>query len=145
MNFDEALQTFVKLPYKQKLELAVQYYMKLLPTIKKFDSQNNGLFLINAILGTAMAADGKMTVAENELASAVYSAVGVKVEKDKILEYLNAYSDIKTYGVVYAFYSSICPEEKGDLVTLIALICAIDDNISKEEYSFITDLRAYNN
>ena len=140
MTFDEALKSIGNMSFQQKKDLAVQTYQRLLPALKKYESSNDGAFLLCSIIGTAAAADGKLTLEESELASAILTSIGINVDKNKMFEFIGNYSTATMYRTVQHLNATLSPEQRNDLVFLIAVISAADQKIAREEMAYMTDL-----
>ena len=141
MTFSETLQAIVNLSDERKIKTAVDAYVTLLPVLKKFDKENDGLVLIFSIFGGAAGADGQLNSAERALIKALLSGVnGADVDDDWVLRMVREYSDSDTYEIVHELNKHLNDDQQAALVALVAAICSIDDRIDSNEVAFIRDL-----
>lgn len=135
----KALQEIVNLSEERKLFLALDSFQTLLPAFGRFDPAHRGVYLICTVFSTAAAADGTLTTQEYALIAALMKAeTGSDFSRDEVLELVKAAGN--KYHIIQQLAESLNDDEKAKLITLIAVICSIDDTITKEEIDYIDSL-----
>ncbi|MBQ6595888.1 MAG: TerB family tellurite resistance protein [Clostridia bacterium] len=135
----KTLQKIVNLSDRDKIGLAVDAFKALLPTLRKLDPDHRGVVLICTIFGTAAAADGKLSGQEYALIAGLMKAeTGAELGPNEVVELLKAASN--NYRLIQKLAEALPSSEQANLITLIAVICSIDNTISSEEMDFIESL-----
>ncbi len=141
MTFNEMLEDLVNQDDEFKVKLAVDNYLELLPTFRKFDPKTEGMIITYAIFATTVAADGNLTPAEFDFIYALLAATGHETGEDDLLSLIRAAArDDTAYNVVKDVKDHLNKEGRIKLITLIAVICSVDDSISREEVAYIASL-----
>ena len=139
-SFTDAMQEIVNLSEEEKVRLAGNSFLSLMPHLAQFDEKNKGLTLVLAIFGASAGADGKLTHSEVALIRAITNAIGMKLSDENVLELVKASTKEDGYKMISSLSGILDDEGRASLITLVASICAIDDTLSKEELAFIASL-----
>ena len=139
-SFNDILQNLVNQDDDTKLQLALDCYKELLPTFQVLDPETNGLMITYAILGTAAAADDKLTGPEYAFIDGLLEAIGDKLSEEEILQLVWASNTQRAYALVREVRDHLNDDGTNTLINLIAAICSLDDRISKEEIAYIKSL-----
>ena len=140
-SFDEILQEIVNLDDEDKVKMAVDCYIDLLPRLAELDSEHCGLFLTYAILGTVCVADGVLSQAEFEFVDGLLSAIGIEKTRGEIIDIISKAADDDTIiELVTALPEYLDDEQTNTLANFVAAISSLDDRISSEEVAFIKAL-----
>lgn len=132
-TFEEMLQEMVNLSDEQKLSMIIDAYKKLLPTLQTLDPKTNGMALTLGIMSTAVGADGKLHVKEFAVIGALLKACGATASDEQILKMIQASTSKEALDMVVTLGGILDADGKAALVTFIAGLCSIDDQISREE------------
>ena len=138
----ETLQSLVNQSDDSKLSLAYDAYKAILPKLKEFDTENDGLLLVYTILGATAAADGEISTSEYAFIAALLKATNdIDLNRDEVFQIAKAAAkDGKGYKLVQALANAMNSEEHANLVLFVATLCSMDDTISADEISFIESL-----
>ena len=99
-SFRDTLQELVNLSDEDKLKVALGAYQDLLPALKRYDSESNGLVLTIAIMGTAAAADGKLTSQELAFIMALAKSRGVELTLEQTVDLIKQSADKDGYKLI---------------------------------------------
>ena len=139
-SFRDTLQELVNLSDEDKLKCALGAYQDLLPALTRFDSDSNGLVLSIAIMGTAAAADGKLTAQELAFIMALAKSRGLELSLEQTVELIKQSADKDGFELIRSLSGALEDEKKAALVLFVATICALDDRISQEEVKYLESL-----
>ena len=137
---EKAMQDLVNLSTEEKLDQAAEYFSAIWPELRRLDPEYDGKILLYYILGTAVGADGQLTESEAALMNAVMDAVDVEWSVDDTIKMMENVADRDGYDTVKKLVHAFDEDLQADLISFIAVICAIDDRIKVSEQSFILDL-----
>ena len=139
--FEGAMQRLVNRSEEEKIQIIIESYMKIYPLLKRIDPEHEGMMLVYYILGTAIAADGVVTSEERAIVSAIHEKIhGVRISDNEIMSMAENSSDRDSYGLIKALCEQLDSDTKAELITLIAAICSLDDELDPNELQFIFDL-----
>lgn len=140
-NLEKVLQDLVNRDDEFKIDLAVDCFAELYPTMKVLDPDHAGMYIVYTILGTTVAADGKLTQAEYAFIKALLSGVGLEHSEEEILDMVQTCAGNRdAYQMIKDVRDRLTPEGVNTLVNLVAAICSIDDRISADEVTYIKAL-----
>ncbi len=139
-EFTDLLQNIVNESTETKVSMAAKSLSALLPTLRKIDEDNKGMFLMSCIFGTAASADGTYSMEEIALIGAIFKAAGAEMSDDKIKSLLTTFGDEDCKKLVTKLAGALNQDDHANLVMLVAAICSIDDTIKADEVRFIKDL-----
>ena len=139
-NLREALQQIVNLSEDDKLRLAFDSMKGLAPEITKVVESDNIAVAILSIFATSVAADGKLTGEEYSLVHAFLKLFKIEMDDEKMVAMLKDLSSDEAYRAVLSLSKILSEQGQAYLVSLVAVICAIDDRIDSSEITFISDL-----
>ena len=139
-NLREALQQIVNLSEDDKIRLAFDSMKGLAPEITKIVESGNIAVAILSIFATSVAADGKLTGGEYSLVHAFLKLFKIEMDDEKMLAMLKDLSSDEAYRAVLSLSKILSEQGQAYLVSLVAVICAIDDRIDSSEITFISDL-----
>lgn len=136
----EALQQIVNLSEEDKIRLAFDSMKGLAPEITKIVESDNIAVAILSIFATSVAADGKLTGEEYSLVHAFLKLFKIEMDDEKMVAMLKDLSSDEAYRAVLSLSKILSEQGQAYLVSLVAVICAIDDRIDSSEITFISDL-----
>ena len=139
-NLREALQQIVNLSEEDKLRLAFDSMKGLAPEITKIVESDNIAVAILSIFATSVVADGKLTGQEYSLVHAFLKMFKIEMDDEKMVAMLKDLSSDEAYRAVLSLSKVLSEQGQAYLVSLVAVICAIDDRIDSSEIAFISDL-----
>ncbi|WP_405344478.1 hypothetical protein [Ruminococcus sp.] len=139
-NLREALQQIVNLSEEDKIRLAFDSMKGLAPEITKIVESDNIAVAILSIFATSVAADGKLTGEEYSLVHAFLKLFKIEMDDEKMVAMLKDLSSDEAYRAVLSLSKVLSEQGQAYLVSLVAVICAIDDRIDSSEITFISDL-----
>ncbi len=139
-NLREALQQIVNLSEEDKIRLAFDSMKGLAPEITKIVESDNIAVAILSIFATSVAADGKLTGEEYSLVHAFLKLFKIEMDDEKMVAMLKDLSSDEAYRAVLSLSKILSEQGQAYLVSLVAVICAIDDRIDSSEITFISDL-----
>ena len=139
-NLREALQQIVNLSEEDKIRLAFDSMKGLAPEITKIVESDNIAVAILSIFATSVAADGKLTGEEYSLVHAFLKLFKIEMDDEKMVAMLKDLSSDEAYRAVLSLSKILSEQGQAYLVSLVAVICAIDDRIDSSEVTFISDL-----
>lgn len=139
-NLREALQQIVNLSEEDKLRLAFDSMKGLAPEITKIVESDNIAVAILSIFATSVAADGKLTGEEYSLVNAFLKLFKIEMDDEKMVAMLKDLSSDEAYRAVLSLSKVLSEQGQAYLVSLVAVICAIDDRIDSSEIKYISDL-----
>lgn len=112
----------------------------LAPEITKIVESDNIAVAILSIFATSVAADGKLTGEEYSLVHAFLKLFKIEMDDEKMVAMLKDLSSDEAYRAVLSLSKILSEQGQAYLVSLVAVICAIDDRIDSSEITFISDL-----
>ena len=136
----EALQQIVNLSDEDKIRLAFDSMKGLAPEITKVVESDNIAVAILSIFATSVAADGKLTGQEYALVHAFLKMFKIEMDDERMAAMLKDLSSSEAYRAVLSLSKVLSEQGQAYLVSLVAVICAIDDRIDSSEIAFISDL-----
>ena len=139
-NLREALQQIVNLSEDDKIRLAFDSMKGLAPEITKIVESGNIAVAILSIFATSVAADGKLTGEEYSLVHAFLKLFKIEMDDEKMVAMIKDLSSDEAYRAVLSLSKILSEQGQAYLVSLVAVICAIDDRIDSSEITFISDL-----
>lgn len=139
-NLREALQQIVNLSEDDKIRLAFDSMKGLAPEITKIVESGNIAVAILSIFATSVAADGKLTGEEYSLVHAFLKLFKIEMDDEKMVAMIKDLSSDEAYRAVLSLSKVLSEQGQAYLVSLVAVICAIDDRIDSSEITFISDL-----
>ena len=139
-NLREALQQIVNLSEEDKIRLAFDSMKGLAPEITKIVESGNIAVAILSIFATSVAADGKLTGEEYSLVHAFLKLFKIEMDDEKMVAMIKDLSSDEAYRAVLSLSKVLSEQGQAYLVSLVAVICAIDDRIDSSEITFISDL-----
>lgn len=139
-NLREALQQIVNLSEDDKLRLAFDSMKGLAPEITKIVESDNIAVAILSIFATSVAADGKLTGEEYSLVHAFLKMFKIEMDDERMVAMLKDLSSDEAYRAVLSLSKVLSEQGQAYLVSLVAVICAIDDRIDSSEIKYISDL-----
>ena len=139
-NLREALQQIVNLSEDDKIRLAFDSMKGLAPEITKIVESVNIAVAILSIFATSVAADGKLTGEEYSLVHAFLKLFKIEMDDEKMVAMIKDLSSDEAYRAVLSLSKVLSEQGQAYLVSLVAVICAIDDRIDSSEITFISDL-----
>ena len=139
-NLREALQQIVNLSEDDKIRLAFDSMKGLAPEITKIVESGNIAVAILSIFATSVAADGKLTGEEYSLVHAFLKLFKIEMDDEKMVAMIKDLSSDEAYRAVLSLSKVLSEQGQACLVSLVAVICAIDDRIDSSEITFISDL-----
>ncbi len=139
-NLREALQQIVNLSEEDKIRLAFDSMKGLAPEITKIVESDNIAVAILSIFATSVAADGKLTGEEYSLVHAFLKLFKIEMDDEKMVAMLKDLSSDEAYRAVLSLSKVLSEQGQAYLVSLVAVICAIDDRIDSSEIKYISDL-----
>ncbi|MCR5675781.1 MAG: TerB family tellurite resistance protein [Lachnospiraceae bacterium] len=141
-SFDGMLQDLVNKDDEFKIKLAVDCFVELLPTLKHFDPEHNGMMLTYTILGAAVIADGVLTQKEFALVSGLLAAIGEEASESEIMDWIQTCADNSegAYDILRELKDNLNDEGVNTLANFIAATCSIDDKIAAPEVAMIRDI-----
>ena len=139
-NLREALQQIVNLSEDDKIRLAFDSMKGLAPEITKIVESGNIAVAILSTFATSVAADGKLTGEEYSLVHAFLKLFKIEMDDEKMVAMIKDLSSDEAYRAVLSLSKVLSEQGQAYLVSLVAVICAIDDRIDSSEITFISDL-----
>ena len=140
-DFSEIMQDLVNQSDEFKISLAVDCLGELLPTFRSFDPEHDGMYILYTLLGTTVAADGHLTDKEYAFIASLFTALDVEADEEEIIDLCRTCAGNEdAYQMMMDVRDHLDDEGINTLANLVAAICSIDDRISSEELSYITDL-----
>jgi uncharacterized tellurite resistance protein B-like protein len=139
-NLREALQQIVNLSEEDKIRLAFDSMKGLAPEITKIVESGNIAVAILSIFATSVAADGKLTGEEYSLVHAFLKLLKIEMDDEKMVAMIKDLSSDEAYRAVLSLSKVLSEQGQAYLVSLVAVICAIDDRIDSSEIKYISDL-----
>ncbi len=133
-QFNELMQKFVNMDYEELVQIAKSSIVEILPACKAVDEKNGGMLMLSSVLLAAIAADGKLTVKENQF---LKDCIGLNDEQ------IDTYTDMyvgKMDEVVDNFVDALNPNLASHTLIVVTAIAACDEKISREENAFIQKL-----
>lgn len=139
-NLRGVLQQIVNLSDSDKISLALDSIKDIAPELKANFSDEKCSEIIIAVISTAAAADGKLSVQEFALVKSFLEAGGLELEQEKIVRMIADFSQKEAYQMVHALNRILSSDGQASLITLVAAVCAIDDKIDSNEIAYLSDL-----
>ncbi len=136
MDFNQMLQDFVNKERDELVYIAKRAMGELLPHCKKVDPDNDGFFMLTAIILTAIGADGTLTVKEREFLREV-----LEQDDETISRFIKIY-DKAMFETVDKFADALGSDVKAHVLMLVMSVASSDETICKEETAFIKRILA---
>ncbi len=136
MSLNEMLQDFVNKDRDELLFIAKRAMGELLPYCKKVDPDNDGFFMLTAIILTAIGADGNLSALERSFLRDV-----LEQDDDTISNFIKMY-DKRMFETVDKFADALGSEVKAHVLMLVISVASADETICKEETAFIKKILA---
>ncbi len=140
MTFSEAMQKIVNLSDREKVKLAGDSFVSLMPHLMAIDKDHKGLGLFLPIVGASAGADGKLNNREIALILAITKSIGMDLTEEQVLEIVKSSTRQETYDMMRSLSNVLVDDGRPALINLVASLCAIDDAMSKEELGLIASL-----
>ncbi len=138
--FRDMLQQLVNLSEEEKVLCGIKAYQGVLPALKRFDPDTEGLVLTIAIMGTAAASDGKLTGQEMAFIMALAKTRGRELSLDEAAELVKSSVEKDGFELIRSLSGALDGEERSALVVFVAAICALDDSITAKEIDYLESL-----
>ncbi len=122
---------------EQLLERAKECYNELLPIFNSLDKRGNGKPYVAVFMGTALAADGKLSNAEYEFVSKLLS-----MSYEDACAFVSKHLGEKAASISDRIFDSCTEELKETLLDFCLCFLAVDNTITAEETEFIARLLA---
>ena len=130
-QYNKLMQDMVNKDFDELVAIAQNSLVEVLPVCKEIDPDNNGMVMLVAIILSAVAADGKLTVKEKEFLKA---ALGLSDEAvDNMVKLYNG----KEAELVDKFADSISTEIGAHTAIIVSAVAACDETINRDENAFI--------
>ena len=117
-SFDEILQEIVNLDDEDKIKMAVDCYLDLLPRLAELDDEHSGLFLTYAILGAVCVADGVLTQAEFEFVDGLLAAIGIEKTRGEIIDIISKAADDDSVMKLVTMLPEYLSDEEAEIIHL---------------------------
>ncbi len=138
--FEDMLQNIVNLSSEDKIQMALDSMIEMGPTFKKLDPKGSGNVIVYTLIGTAVAADGKLSQGEYNFLTALFESLDIKMSDDELIALIKATSSKEAYDFINSLKSYLTNDGIVNIVKIVAALCSIDDRISKEEAAYIASL-----
>ena len=139
-SFRDMLQQLVNLSQEEKITCGVKAYQTLLPALRRYDKDTEGLVLTIAIMGTAAASDGKLVAQEMAFIMALAKARGVELTVEQAADMVKSSADKDGFEMIRNLAGALDGEERSALIVFVATICALDDSITAKEIDYLESL-----
>ncbi len=136
MDFNQMLQDFVNKERDELVYIAKRAMGELLPYCKQVDPDNDGFFMLTAIILTAIGADGTLSIKEREFLREV-----LEQDDETISRFIKIY-DKAMFETVDKFADTLGGDAKAHALMLIMSVASSDETICKEETAFIKRILA---
>lgn len=134
VKFRELLQQYVNTDYETLVAMARESYGKIAPVFEELDEDNKGSLLLIAMLNAGIGADGQLTVKEKEFLG---HAFGIKPNTvDNMIKLFTG----KEFDLINIIHDKLDGEEKFHIFSLIAILAACDETISRDEIMFLREV-----
>lgn len=135
-TFDELLQEIVNMDYPELLSLARTCLEQLMPTFKQLDEDNDGVFMVIAVVLAVVGADGKLTPLEKSFVCDL-----LKIEPDTVSNMIKMY-DGREAELADKVCDSLNSDLKAAMISFVAAIAASDESIKVDEVKLLKKLLA---
>lgn len=135
-EFGDLLQEIVNMEYDELLVMAKTSLENLMPTFKLLDKENNGVFMVVAVVLAAVGSDGKLTPTEKSFVCDL-----LNLEPDTVSSMIKMY-DGRELEMADTIADSLNSDLKASMISFVAAIAASDESIKPEEVKFLTKLLA---
>lgn len=135
-EFGDLLQEIVNMEYDELLVMAKTSLENLMPTFKLLDKENNGVFMVVAVVLAAVGSDGKLTPTEKSFVCDL-----LNLEPDTVSNMIKMY-DGRELDMADRIADSLNSDLKASMISFVAAIAASDESIKADEVKFLKRLLA---
>ena len=135
-EFGDLLQEIVNMEYDELLVMAKTSLENLMPTFKLLDKENNGVFMVVAVVLAAVGSDGKLTPTEKSFVCDL-----LNLEPDTVSSMIKMY-DGRELEMADTIADSLNSDLKASMISFVAAIAASDESIKADEVKFLKRLLA---
>lgn len=135
-EFGDLLQEIVNMEYDELLVMAKTSLENLMPTFKLLDKENNGVFIVVAVVLAAVGSDGKLTPTEKSFVCDL-----LNLEPDTVSNMIKMY-DGRELDMADRIADSLNSDLKASMISFVAAIAASDESIKADEVKFLKRLLA---
>ena len=135
-EFGDLLQEIVNMEYDELLVMAKASLENLMPTFKLLDKENNGVFMVVAVVLAAVGSDGKLTPKEKSFVCDL-----LNLEPDTVSSMIKMY-DGRELEMADTIADSLNSDLKASMISFVAAIAASDESIKADEVKFLKRLLA---